>query len=118
MIHNRDALDVATALQERSLQDFVMQASVEPTMVDNLLPLPVQDANSIQELTAKMKDGDEAAFSEFYERYCDRLFRYLIVLTRGDEDRSRDLLQAPRRWSSWIETIRRDFSVPRNCSEL
>jgi RNA polymerase sigma-70 factor (ECF subfamily) len=94
MIHSRDTLDVATALREESLQGFVKQAPAESTMIENLLPLPVQDANSIRELTAKMKDGDEAAFSAFYERYCDRLFRYLIVLTRGDEDRSRDLLQA------------------------
>ena len=105
MIHSRDTLDVATALREESLQGIVMQASVEPTMVDNLLSLPVQDANSIQELTAKMKEGDEAAFSEFYERYCDRLFRYLIVLTRGDEDRSRDLLQATM--TKVVRSIRR-----------
>jgi len=94
MIHRRDTLDVATALREEFPQGLVTQAPVESTMSHTLLPLPVQDANSIQELTAKMKDGDEAAFSEFYERYCNRLFRYLIVLTRGDEDRSRDLLQA------------------------
>jgi RNA polymerase sigma-70 factor, ECF subfamily len=94
MIQNGDTLDVATALREELLQGIVMQARAESTMIKNILPLPVQDANSIQELTAKMKDGDEAAFTAFYERYCDRLFRYLIVLTRGDEDRSRDLLQA------------------------
>jgi RNA polymerase sigma-70 factor (ECF subfamily) len=94
MSHSRDTLDVTTALREEFPQGLVTQAPAESTMIENLLPLPVQDANSIQELTAKMKDGDEAAFSAFYERYCDRLFRYLIVLTRGDEDRSRDLLQA------------------------
>ena len=93
MIHNRDAFDVATALRGEFLQGFVTQTPAKSIMSQKLLPRPVQDANSIQELTAKMKDGDEAAFSAFYERYCDRLFRYLIVLTRGDEARSRDLLQ-------------------------
>jgi RNA polymerase sigma factor (sigma-70 family) len=40
-----------------------------------------------------MRNHEEAAFSEFYECYCDRLYRYLLVLTRGNEGLSRDLLQ-------------------------
>jgi RNA polymerase sigma-70 factor (ECF subfamily) len=44
-------------------------------------------------LTARMKEGEEDAFRLFHELYCDRLFRYLIVLCRGDEELSRDLLQ-------------------------
>ena len=48
---------------------------------------------SLGELTGAMADGDEPAFSVFYERYYDRLFRYLIVLTQGDEPLTRDLLQ-------------------------
>jgi RNA polymerase sigma factor (sigma-70 family) len=105
MIHSRDILEVTTALREEFPQGLVTQAPAESIMIENLLPLPVQDANSVQELTAKMKEGDEAAFSEFYERYCDRLFRYLIVLTRGDEDRSRDLLQATM--TKVVRSIRR-----------
>jgi RNA polymerase sigma factor (sigma-70 family) len=45
------------------------------------------------ELTGALADGDEPAFMVFYERYYDRLFRYLIVLTKGDEPLTRDLLQ-------------------------
>ena len=48
---------------------------------------------SLSELTGAMADGDEPAFVAFYERYYDRLFRYLIVLTQGDEPLTRDLLQ-------------------------
>jgi len=47
----------------------------------------------IDALTARMKAGDENAFGLFHELYCDRLFRYLIVLCRGDEELSRDLSQ-------------------------
>ncbi|HMJ65040.1 MAG TPA: sigma-70 family RNA polymerase sigma factor [Candidatus Binatia bacterium] len=47
----------------------------------------------IEALTARMKAGEEDAFAMFHELYCDRLFRYLIVLCRGDEELSRDLLQ-------------------------
>jgi RNA polymerase sigma factor (sigma-70 family) len=45
------------------------------------------------EITAAMLSGEERAYSDFYHAYCDRLFRYLIVLTRGNEDAARDLLQ-------------------------
>lgn len=44
-------------------------------------------------LTTRMAAGEEEAFKVFHDAYCDRLFRYLIVLCRGDEELSRDLLQ-------------------------
>jgi len=47
----------------------------------------------ISGLTKGMAAGDETFFGIFYEHYYDRLFRYLIVLTRGDESHTRDLLQ-------------------------
>jgi RNA polymerase sigma factor (sigma-70 family) len=53
----------------------------------------VEDGHDIALITARMRDGDEAAFARFYERFCDRLYRYLIVLTRGEEDLTRELLQ-------------------------
>jgi len=44
-------------------------------------------------LTARMARQDEAAFVEFLNLYRDRLFRYTIVLTRGDEDGAKEALQ-------------------------
>jgi len=44
-------------------------------------------------LTAQIIDGDETAFTYFYDRFFDRLFRYVLVMTRGDEQLSRELLQ-------------------------
>ncbi len=40
-----------------------------------------------------MARGDEAAFQQFYEHYFDRLFRYLIVVTQGNEELAREVLQ-------------------------
>jgi RNA polymerase sigma-70 factor, ECF subfamily len=44
-------------------------------------------------VTSSMQRGEEAAFREFYDGYYDRLYRYLIVLTRGQEDTAREILQ-------------------------
>ena len=73
-------------------------------------------------ITSAMRAGNEAAFQTFYENYCDRLFRFLLVLTRGNEDMSRDLLQTTmtkvvrsvkpfaeeRSFWSWLSTIARN----------
>jgi RNA polymerase sigma-70 factor (ECF subfamily) len=45
-------------------------------------------------LTRRMVAGDESAYRIFYEAYFDRLWRYLIVVTSGNEDASREALQA------------------------
>jgi RNA polymerase sigma factor (sigma-70 family) len=51
-------------------------------------------ANSeIHRLTQAIVAGDEPAFSQFYDLYAGRLFRLLLVLTSGHEDRSRELHQ-------------------------
>jgi len=44
-------------------------------------------------VTRAIRRGDEAAFERFYERYCDRLLRLLLALTRGDDGTSREVLQ-------------------------
>ena len=54
---------------------------------------------AIAALTGRLAAGDEAAFREFHAAYFPRLFRYLIVCARGDEEAARDALQetTPRR---------------------
>lgn len=44
-------------------------------------------------VTVRIQSGSDAAFREFFEHYCDRLFRLFLSLTRGNEDLSRELLQ-------------------------
>jgi RNA polymerase sigma-70 factor, ECF subfamily len=41
-----------------------------------------------------MAAGDETAYRLFYDAYFDRLWRYLIVVTSGNEDAAREALQA------------------------
>ena len=45
------------------------------------------------QVTRGIRKGNEDAFQSFYERYCDRLFRFLLLLTGGNEELGRDLLQ-------------------------
>jgi RNA polymerase sigma-70 factor (ECF subfamily) len=41
-----------------------------------------------------MAAGDELAYRTFYDAYFNRLSRYLLVVTAGDEDAAREALQA------------------------
>lgn len=44
------------------------------------------------DLTKSVAAGDETATHDFFQRYCDRLFRYALVITRGQEDLAREIL--------------------------
>jgi RNA polymerase sigma factor (sigma-70 family) len=44
-------------------------------------------------LTAGIKAGNEEAFREFHRLYFDRLYQFLLVVARGQEDEARDALQ-------------------------
>ena len=41
-----------------------------------------------------MKEGDEEAYRDFYDAYYNRLWRYLLVVTAGDEEATAEALQA------------------------
>ena len=65
----------------------------------NIPSPPPFEANSvapgadIASLTAEMARGDEAAYRRFYDLYFSRLLRYLLVVTRGEEEAAREALQ-------------------------
>jgi RNA polymerase sigma-70 factor (ECF subfamily) len=56
-------------------------------------PLLDSSGTTADLMTRRIAEGDEEAFAWLYDQYCDRLFRYLVVITRGDEPLARDLLQ-------------------------
>lgn len=56
------------------------------------------DGSDLAALTRKLIAGDETAYRMFYDAFFDRLWRYLLVVARGDEDAMRTALQ---------ETLRR-----------
>jgi RNA polymerase sigma-70 factor (ECF subfamily) len=41
-----------------------------------------------------MAQGDEQAYRAFYDAYFNRLYRYLLVVTLGDDDAAREALQS------------------------
>jgi RNA polymerase sigma-70 factor (ECF subfamily) len=47
----------------------------------------------IAALARAMADGDETAYRLFYDAYFDRLLRYLLVVTGGNEEAAREALQ-------------------------
>jgi RNA polymerase sigma factor (sigma-70 family) len=51
------------------------------------------DGEAISLLTRRLAAGDEEAFREFHDAYFDRLFRYQLVMARGDEDAAHEALQ-------------------------
>jgi RNA polymerase sigma-70 factor (ECF subfamily) len=48
----------------------------------------------VAEVTSRMVKGDEMAYRVFYDEYYDRLRRYLLVVTSGNEEATREALQA------------------------
>jgi RNA polymerase sigma-70 factor (ECF subfamily) len=51
-------------------------------------------ASPVAALTHALVAGDEAAYRTFHDAYVPRLYRYLLVVTAGDEQAARDALQA------------------------
>lgn len=41
-----------------------------------------------------MMKGDESAYRQFHEIYCQRLYRYLLVVAAGNEDAAHEALQS------------------------
>jgi RNA polymerase sigma-70 factor, ECF subfamily len=48
----------------------------------------------VRSMTRGMQAGSQAAFARFYEMVFDPLYRVLLVQTKGDEDLSKELVQA------------------------
>lgn len=70
-------------------EPFVLQAFTALAMADESSAFP----SPIERLTSRMARGDEEAYREFYQLYGHRLFRYLIVVTSGQEESAKDALQ-------------------------
>ncbi len=55
--------------------------------------MPAAPGYCVEELTRNLARGNEKAFTEFHERYFDRLFGFLLVVARGNEDEAREVIQ-------------------------
>jgi RNA polymerase sigma factor (sigma-70 family) len=72
-----------------TIMTFTAQRRKESSKI---VPLPLEGANEFLALTQGVMSGDDAAATDFFNRYCDRLFRYLLVVARGDEYAARESL--------------------------
>ena len=61
-----------------------------------LLPQPGEPASAepaLRELTSAIRRGDEQAFTRFHDLYSLRLYKYLLVLAKGNDSEAREVLQ-------------------------
>ncbi len=67
--------------------------SGSPTMLTLETSPPSQAEDKTLRLTRRLAVGDEAAFREFHDRYFDRLYEFLLVLSRGQVAEAQEMLQ-------------------------
>ncbi len=75
-----------------------MPAAFPAATLSDIRAVPLGSASdatppAIAVLTRRLATGDEAAFREFHARYFDRLYHFLLVVTRGHEHAAQDALQ-------------------------
>jgi RNA polymerase sigma-70 factor (ECF subfamily) len=76
------------------------------SIANDLLSLPLTEAKAVEKtstcepardsillLTQRLAAGEEEAFIEFHHRYFDRLYHFLLVITRGQEAEAQEALQ-------------------------
>lgn len=56
-------------------------------------PSESKTVTDVAALTAGIRAGNEEAFRLFHALYFDRLYQFLLVIARGNEDEARDALQ-------------------------
>jgi RNA polymerase sigma-70 factor, ECF subfamily len=77
------------------VRDAVSIPAVPLTGIQAVPEATARDAPAlaIVSLTRRLAAGDEAAFREFHALYFDRLYHFLLVVTRGQEHAAQDALQ-------------------------
>ena len=71
------------------MDETIQSSSLRSRSADTRPP----EALDVAGLTRAMVGGDETAYRIFYEAYFDRLLRYLLVVTGGNEQAAREALQ-------------------------
>ena len=74
-----------------------MPAAIAIASLNGIRAVPLVRATdahaAVAALTRRLAAGDEAAFREFHALYFDRLYYFLLVVTRGHEHAAQDALQ-------------------------
>jgi RNA polymerase sigma-70 factor (ECF subfamily) len=90
----RDEGSAATAAESMGSEPPVSEADFRPEQDLNSQASTLAAAPDIQALTRAVRRGDADAFSCFYDLYSFRLYKFLLVLARGDENEAREVCQA------------------------
>ena len=77
-----------------SMGIVLRKAALLDAVMANSKPSPSSDDSEARRLTAAIARGDEMAFEEFYDLYNARLFRLVVVLSRGDETIMDEVVQS------------------------
>ena len=71
------------------MEEHIQTSSPRSAAADNV----ARETPEVVALTRRMARGDETAYRLFYDAYFDRLLRYLLVVTGGNEEAAREALQ-------------------------
>src|ERR1051326_1619151 len=86
---------------------------------DKIVTLAQRFPDESLALTQAVMAGAEGAARDFFNRYCDRLFRYLLVVCRGNEDAAREALsQAMIKAARHMKPMRSDEDIWRWLTQL
>ena len=97
------------------------RTSLERLSVGCMADEPAAPFVPVAVLTQRMAAGEDAAFAEFHAAYFPRIFRYVLVLMRGDEHAAREVVQETllrvarhvrrfddeRAWWDWLARLAR-----------
>lgn len=84
-------MTISTTAMPLLVREQIAHPIVETSTGQTVVPAPDEEA---RRLAADVGRGDETAFRTLYETYHPRLFRFALVLSRGDEFLAQDVVQA------------------------
>ncbi|HXT10884.1 MAG TPA: sigma-70 family RNA polymerase sigma factor [Candidatus Angelobacter sp.] len=84
-------MTISTTAIPLLVREQIAHPIVETSTGQTVVPAPDEEA---RRLAADVGRGDETAFRTLYETYHPRLFRFALVLSRGDEFLAQDVVQA------------------------
>ena len=76
------------------MPSLVREQKLRPTEALSLETSALKADAEVRRLTAAAAIGDEAAFQVIYNRYQQRLLRFVLVLSRGDLSLAHDVVQS------------------------
>jgi RNA polymerase sigma-70 factor, ECF subfamily len=89
-------LEAQAPLQQPTPKDQSSEPRPDPppSSIEHQNPNPQTPFPDLRALTRAIRRGDLEAFSRFYDLYSFRIYKFLLVLTRGEEHDAKEVCQA------------------------